>query len=220
MILYSYDHCPYCVKARMIFGLKSVPFELKTLLNDDEQTPIQLIGKKMLPILVRDDGIAMGESLDIISYIDNLVEYGSPRVLESRQDHRLMNWLQDVRAYHYALAMPRWVRLGLEEFATASAVEYFTIKKEQSIGLFSENLKNTPKLIEQANQHLLELEEMVIGAPFFWGNELTLDDFHVFSSLRCLTAAAGVQFPVKIDQYINRLSSLCGVPLHWSLAFE
>lgn len=220
MTLYSYDHCPYCVKARMIFGLKSIPFELKTLLNDDEQTPIQLIGKKMLPILVKDDGTAMGESLDIISYVDNLLEYGSPRVQESRQSPQLMKWLQDIRGYHYALAMPRWVQLGLEEFATAGAVAYFMLKKEKSIGPFSESLKKTPKLIEQANQHLLELEEMVVGNPFFWGKELTLDDFHVFSSLRCLTTTLGVQFPDKIDEYMNKLSSLCAVPLHWSLALE
>ena len=27
MKLYSYDHCPYSVKARMIFGLRGVGFE-------------------------------------------------------------------------------------------------------------------------------------------------------------------------------------------------
>ncbi|HCS3144438.1 TPA: glutaredoxin, partial [Shigella flexneri] len=25
MKLYIYDHCPYCLKARMIFGLKNIP---------------------------------------------------------------------------------------------------------------------------------------------------------------------------------------------------
>ena len=51
MKLYIYDHCPYCVKARMIFGLKAFPFKLMCLLNDDEKTPISMIGVKMLPIL-------------------------------------------------------------------------------------------------------------------------------------------------------------------------
>ena len=36
MKLYIYDHCPFCLKARMIFGLKNLPVELVTLLNDDE----------------------------------------------------------------------------------------------------------------------------------------------------------------------------------------
>lgn len=61
MKLYVYDHCPFCVKARMIFGIKNIPVEIITLLNDDETIPIQLIGKKMLPILQLEDGTAMGE---------------------------------------------------------------------------------------------------------------------------------------------------------------
>ena len=28
MNLYVYDHCPFCVRARMIFGLKNLPVEL------------------------------------------------------------------------------------------------------------------------------------------------------------------------------------------------
>ncbi len=51
MKLYIYDHCPFCVKARMIFGLKNLPVERITLLNDDEATPTKMIGKKMAPIL-------------------------------------------------------------------------------------------------------------------------------------------------------------------------
>ena len=45
MKLFIYDHCPFCVKARMIFGLKHLPIRPVTLLNDDETTPFNLIGK-------------------------------------------------------------------------------------------------------------------------------------------------------------------------------
>ena len=38
--LYIYDHCPFCVKAEMIFGLKNLPFERIILLNDDENAPL------------------------------------------------------------------------------------------------------------------------------------------------------------------------------------
>lgn len=51
MKLFIYDHCPFCVKARMIFGLKDLPVRLVTLLSDDEITPTSMIGKKMAPIL-------------------------------------------------------------------------------------------------------------------------------------------------------------------------
>ena len=51
MKLYIYDHCPFCVRARMIFGLRQIPVELIHLANDDEATPIGLIGAKQVPIL-------------------------------------------------------------------------------------------------------------------------------------------------------------------------
>ena len=56
MKLYVYDHCPYCVKARMIFGFKQIPFELITLADDDIKTPTSMIGVKMTPILEKDSG--------------------------------------------------------------------------------------------------------------------------------------------------------------------
>ena len=49
MKLFIYDHCPYCVKVRMIFGLKNINIQLVTLSNDDEKTPISMIGKKNGP---------------------------------------------------------------------------------------------------------------------------------------------------------------------------
>lgn len=36
MKLYVYDHCPFCAKARMIFGLKSLPLELSFLARREQ----------------------------------------------------------------------------------------------------------------------------------------------------------------------------------------
>jgi glutaredoxin 2 len=55
--LYIYDHCPYCTRARMIFGLKNVEHELVFVANHDEHTPIGLVGVKMVPILQLADGV-------------------------------------------------------------------------------------------------------------------------------------------------------------------
>ena len=43
MRLYIYDHCPFCARARMIFGLRDVPLETQTLLFDDAETPTRLV---------------------------------------------------------------------------------------------------------------------------------------------------------------------------------
>lgn len=42
MELYAFDHCPFCVRVRIIIGLKKLPIEIKYLLQDDEETPIRL----------------------------------------------------------------------------------------------------------------------------------------------------------------------------------
>lgn len=39
MKLYVYEHCPFCIRARMIFGLKKVPFELGVIMEGDIETP-------------------------------------------------------------------------------------------------------------------------------------------------------------------------------------
>ena len=85
MKLYTYDHCPYCVRARMIFGFKNIEFEHVILGNADEKTPIDMVGAKMLPILEKEDGSFMAESMDIIDYIDE--NYGEAIPFEQRNGH-------------------------------------------------------------------------------------------------------------------------------------
>ncbi len=57
MKLYIYDHCPFCVRARMIFGLKKLAVEQIVLFDDDIETPTKMIGRKMLPILQKMMGV-------------------------------------------------------------------------------------------------------------------------------------------------------------------
>ena len=100
MKLYYYDHCPFCVRARMIFGLRDVAVEEVVLANDDEATPIGMIGSKQVPILQKEDGSFMGESLDIVRYIDQgrLKEEVRPEV---------QAWLDKVGEYNNKLVQPR-----------------------------------------------------------------------------------------------------------------
>jgi glutaredoxin 2 len=158
--------------------------------------------------------------LDIIRHVDQLSEYGAPQVGPSKNEHTLNQWLQEVRRYHYPLAMPRWVKMGLAEFATPSAQAYFTAKKEKLIGPFADRLQETPRLLSMADEHLLTLEALIEGTPFFWGEDLSLDDFDVFASLRCLTTTQGLQFPEKLQRYMAWMSEASQVPLHWDRALN
>ena len=89
--LHVYDHCPFCVRARMIFGLKKIPFKLNFLMNDDVVTPTKMTGKKVLPILEL-EGAAMSESLDIVAKIDAI---GAPILAKAAERKDIDQWLTD-----------------------------------------------------------------------------------------------------------------------------
>lgn len=215
MKLYVYDHCPYCVKARMILGYHNINFEMITLLNDDEKTPNDLIGQKMVPILSIDENTYMPESLDIIKYIDD--QNGSNLIYD--EDQNLNRWLAEAREYTYPLAMPRWVKMPLKEFATQAAIDYFTKKKEDYIGSFESHLKNSEALIKQAEAHLKKLEDLFISdGPYFMGEKLSINDFHLFATLRSLTCVKGLEFPNKVSSYLGEQSKLSKVDLYLDAA--
>ena len=161
--LFIYDHCPYCVKARMIFGLKNQVLENIILLNDDEKTPVSMIGQKMVPILEKENGEFMPESLDIIKYIDNKIS--SPLVIWE-EDSAIMEILHQVRVDYYSLTMPRWIQSGMEEFKNESARKYFQNKKEQIIGSFSVALEKTEHFKKNISN---TLESLALKLPPSYG---------------------------------------------------
>lgn len=210
MKLYIYDHCPYCVRPRMIFGLKNVPVEEITLLNDDEETPISLVGKKLVPILIKEDGQPMGESLDIVRYIDG--QYGE-KILSENVRPEVDEWIKKVGSYYYRLLHPRCIKLGLAEFKTPSAIEYFVNKKSQKIGDFAENLANSDEYIKALNADLLILEQMVKDKGALNG-DLSIEDILVFPMLRNLTCVKGLEFPPKVKAYIENMAKLTQIDLY------
>ncbi|HDX1084894.1 TPA: GrxB family glutaredoxin [Pasteurella multocida] len=214
MELYVYDHCPYCVRAMMIFGLKNIPFKKHVLLNDDEETPIRLVGKKVVPILVKEDGTAMPESLDIVKYID--AHYGEA-ILQTAVRPEIEALLAEITSYSNYLLMPRFVKLDLAEFATQSAIDYFTKKKTDYVGDFTQHFNNTPTYLARLTQDLEKLSALVMGETSL-NQHLSFEDILVFPLLRNLTCVKGLRFPVRLEKYIKRLSELSKVELYTSQA--
>ena len=213
MKLYIYDHCPFCVRARMIFGLRNVPVEEIILLNDDEATPIGLIGAKQVPILQKPDGSHMGESLDIVRYVD---EFAGQARLDETIRPAVQAWFDQVNKYYNHLVMPRDVRLEppLPEFATAEAIAYFVQKKEQNIGSFEQNLAETHTYLERIHLALPELAALLGEQPYLNGSAPGMEDIIIFPVLRNLTLVKGIAFPAKLLAYIERLSAESKVPLY------
>ena len=199
----------------MIFGLKQIPFQLKTLLNDDEKTPISMIGVKMVPILEYKKGTFMPESMDIVSHID---KSKTPAQVNKKTSKKLTLWLDKNSLLCYKLAMPRWVKADLEEFKTQKARNYFINKKSTYIGPFEDCLKESKQLIQKVTKELNILESFFEKKQTFWTGALSWDDFHLFAFLRSLSIVKDLTFPSKVRFYSENLSQKSQIPLHHSLS--
>jgi glutaredoxin 2 len=213
MKLYVYDHCPFCVKARTIFGLKGIAFDLVVMLNDDEATPTRMIGKKMAPILEHEERY-IAESMDIVAHVDGLSD---ARVLSGANNPALAQWNSDVTGPLYSLAIPRWATADFEEFSTPSARAYFTRNKEAMLGSFKDHLAASADYIATLNRQLLALEPM-IQSPDAVNGELSEDDVHLFATLRSLSIVRGIIYPPAVEAYRVRMAERTGIDLHDHIA--
>src|SRR5947209_17350369 len=72
MRLYLFEHCSICFRVRMAAALKRLHLQETVVLEDDSDTMTRLVGKRVVPILVKDDGQPMLESRNMVGYFDGL----------------------------------------------------------------------------------------------------------------------------------------------------
>ena len=59
MKLFMFEHCWLCFRVRMTAALKQKHLQEVVVLDDDTDTMVALVGKRVVPILVKDDGQPM-----------------------------------------------------------------------------------------------------------------------------------------------------------------
>ncbi|AQS88424.1 glutaredoxin 2 [Neoasaia chiangmaiensis NBRC 101099] len=205
--LYIYEHCPFCVKAEAIFGLKTLPVERIVLLNDDEATPVRMVGRKQVPIL-EEDGRFIPESMDIVAHIDAI----GTSVLTGKTNPAIGEWIRKTSAPLYRLFLPRAAAAPLPEFATTTARAYFIRNKEASSGAFGDILANSQAEIEFLNHALTELAH-AICSPDAVNGVLSVDDIHLFAHLHSMSIIHGIIYPSVVEAYRQALSRRADVPL-------
>ncbi|VFP87513.1 glutaredoxin 2 [Candidatus Erwinia haradaeae] len=209
MKLYIYTHCPFCIKTRMIFGLKNIAVNLIVLMNNDEITPKKMINKKMVPILMREDNRYMSESLDIIKYVDTL---NQTPVIIGKTNPEIHYWLNHVNKYIYHLLIPHIAIAPFIELSTPEARNYFKIKKEKSYGNFESLTKDFPKFINNINDDLQQLA-VLISKSDSANSQLSLDDFHLFPLLYLLSLVRQIKYPTQVSHYRDDISKKSKIPL-------
>ena len=68
-ILYSFRRCPYAMRARMALRIAGIPCRLReVVLRDKPQEMLDISPKGTVPVLQRNDGAVLDESLDIMRW--------------------------------------------------------------------------------------------------------------------------------------------------------
>jgi glutaredoxin 2 len=207
MKLYHYVHCPFCLRVRFSLGFLKLKYESIVLAYEDEATPVKLTGKKMLPILLKDDGSAMNESLDIIQFIDqkNLLRNENYLHLQSEID-KLLN---EIGANVHSLCMPYWIYTP--EFNETNR-RYFQKKKEEKRGPFHLLIQNKDQYINALNGILINLEKDL--SPFYKSHQLTIVDIMLASHLWGMYIFPEFQFSEKMHQYLQSVKNQCQFDYH------
>ncbi|WP_407333362.1 glutaredoxin 2 [Enterovibrio sp. 27052020O] len=215
MKLFVFDHCPFCVKAMMVAGLKKMDIELVYLQNHDVEARTEKVGANLVPILQKPDGSYLAESLDIAAYLDNYD--GQPVLAEGALNERISSWMDVASYFGSRLIYPRWMMIDLPEFQSEEANAWFIKNKSAMIGMtFEEAFANSEEYLAKLNVELFKLSWLV--PPSQRNNHITYDDVNIFPFLRNYTVIKGLRYPGNVRQYLDEMSKLTDVDLYDAVA--
>jgi glutaredoxin 2 len=205
MRLYLFEHCSLCFRVRMTAALKRLHLQETVVLEDDTATMVGLVGRRQVPILVRDDGQPMLESMDMVRYVDSL---GAP-VLTGPERDEIAGWAERFADKAAPLTWPRYPLLGLPEFATIAAHDHYVVRKRKAIGDLVELRAATRRYLDALAPELDALNEF-IARPDAVNGELSLDDVRVLPLLRSAAVVRDLRFPPKVRDYFDTMMGRIG----------
>ncbi len=201
MKLYVYDHCPFSMRPRLIAGLNALPVDICVLRISDDTTAHSLIGKKVVPILEKNDGSCMIESLDIALYLDAL---GSNKLSDSsvNDDFETLknNFLND----YIALTSPCFIH-SCREFQSDSDINRYQQREEAFLETHFDDLK---KQAEARKSHVETFIHSFI--PFITSTDpthsLTVTELVLFPYLHHLKTQINITLPEPLLRFWQHLS--------------
>ena len=205
MRLYMFEHCSLCFRVRMTAALKRLHLQETVVLDDDTDTMVDLVGKRVIPILVKDNGQPMLESMDMVAHIDAI---GDP-VLTGPARAEVAAWAEAIVDKTAPLTMPRYPLLGLPEFGTVAAQDHYHVRKRKRFGDFVELRANTRRYLKDLEPDMEALDRL-IESPTAVNGALSLDDVRVLPLLRSAAVVKGLRFPPKVRTYFETMMERVG----------
>ena len=205
MKIYMFEHCSLRFRVRMAAALKSQHLQEVAVLDDDTETMTKLAGKRVIPILVKNDGEPMLESMDMVKYIE---AQGEP-LFQGLERDEIAKWAEEAVRRTAPLTMPRYPLLALPEFATVAALSHYQVRKRKVFGDFTELLARTRTLISELRPELEALDRLIEN-PAAINGTLSFDDIRVLPLLRSAAIVKGLQFPSKVRAYFETMMERIG----------
>lgn len=223
MKLYIYEHCPFCIRVRF-FGQQlfseqalsqqsssqktNLQFEEVVVEYHDSDTPMQLVGKRSLPFLVKDDNTAMAESLDIMAYFASLAN--SQESLLPSQD--ILDWQSAAFPLLQGIGYPRWPKLNLGEFNSAASKQMWLERKQTEDLNFAQLLTQTEQIASAVSEHLVKAEGLLALSD----NQSPLpliDQAIIFSFLLGFYCEPQINWPPAVEKWLLAKSESLNIPL-------
>jgi glutaredoxin 2 len=205
MRLFLFEHCSLCFRVRMTAALKGLHLQETVVLDDDTETMAGLAGKRQIPILVKDDGQPMLESMDMVHYVD---AHGVS-ILTGPQRAEVAAAAGRIADRTAPLTWPRYPLLGLPEFATVSAHDHYVVRKRKAIGDLVELRAATRRYVDELVPELEALNEL-IESPTAVNGTRSLDDIRILPLLRSAAVVKGLRFPDKVRNYFETMMGRIG----------
>ena len=220
--LYHYPFCPPAQRVRLAIAAKGLPVVQETLPYTDLTTPVDLAGRKRLPILVTDAGEVLSDSMTILQRLER--QAPDPPLLEAvirpADFEGLRAWTEEVALLLDRLRAP--VQLGFRGLADdADAADYFRRQVASRHGAQLEELVNARyadyrSLASQAD--LKGLARALTRGRFFSGC-LSVADLYIVTEWGPLRWVDGISPPLDLLYYFERVEEACGLGLAEDLVF-
>lgn len=193
----------------MAIALKKEPVKLSIIMEGDVETPTRLVGKKVVPILRKNDGSHMTESLDIVRYIDAI----NGPVFSGQVKTEIDEWIKDAWPVALRLFIPRFTQGDFPELSTPESREAYRQREEEAFGDLNVLMGNTPQLVKEISPKLRALEPLLLQR-----DKTDINDIVLWPLLRCLSIVKALSFPPAVRDYANQLESQTGIPMLFNQA--
>ena len=205
MKLMMFEHCSLCFRVRMIAALKGLHLVEEVVEDDDSEAMIRLVGRRVIPILVLEDGTPMLESWNMVEHLEGL---GDP-VLTGPERPEVAALAERILKITPNLTMPRYGLLPLREFRTVAARDHFLVRKREAYPDMEGLRARTREFLAELAPVLEELAEE-IASPEAINGALSKDDLRIVPLLRSAAVVEGLEMPGAVEAYFKAMMARVG----------